>query len=397
MTQRPVSRLRHASSATRLSGLAAILSALVVTLAVASPVAAHTPRPPKFSGAAPGSVSCAITGKVSFSPALTHTGGGTNPSSVKAKLSSCTASNRAVTIKSAKVTGSFSKSPLSCVTLASTAASSTLTVAWKGNLAGSVGGTSYAGTAKFTSTKVSGGSSTGSFAGASRLTVNVPSDLATLCAATRGAKKATVTGTLTVGTTGGGGGGVPGAVSVVSDAVGYCALLTSGSVDCWGDNQYGELGNGTATGPDCSGTCNPTPGGVTGVGEIGKLTGVASLASSAVTGATYCALLTSTAVDCWGYGVDGELGNNTGASSNFPVVVTTTTGSGTLTGVASLISDGDGFCALLTSGSVDCWGYGPDGELGNNTGAQLELPGGRERDRRERNPDRCRQPGKRRE
>ena len=40
-------------------------------------------------------------------------------------------------------------------------------------------------------------------------------------------------------------------------------------------------------------------------------------------------------------------------------------GTGTLTGVTSLVSDGDGYCALLTSGGVDCWGNGADGELGN--------------------------------
>jgi hypothetical protein len=47
-----------------------------------------------------------------------------------------------------------------------------------------------------------------------------------------------------------------------------------------------------------------------------------------------------------------------------------TSGLGTLSGVASLTSDFDpygrgGHCALLISGGVDCWGYGDDGDLGN--------------------------------
>ena len=93
-------------------------------------------------------------------------------------------------------------------------------------------------------------------------------------------------------------------------------------------------------------------------------------------GSSYCALLTSGRVDCWGYGNDGELGNgqfypsgNYGSAK--PVAVASTSGSGTLSGVASLTSNvngngyGAGYCALLTSGRVDCWGYGYEGELGN--------------------------------
>jgi len=83
-----------------------------------------------------------------------------------------------------------------------------------------------------------------------------------------------------------------------------------------------------------------------------------------------CALLTSGRVDCWGYGADGELGNGRFYSSSpngsvVPVTVVSTTDAGSLSGVASLSSDGYGFCALLSSGGVDCWGGGSDGQLGN--------------------------------
>ena len=52
--------------------------------------------------------------------------------------------------------------------------------------------------------------------------------------------------------------------------------------------------------------------------------------------------------------------------SAVPVAVEGVGGVGTLTAVTGLTSgDGDGECALLTSTQVDCWGYGPEGELGN--------------------------------
>jgi hypothetical protein len=84
----------------------------------------------------------------------------------------------------------------------------------------------------------------------------------------------------------------------------------------------------------------------------------------------FCAVLASGGVDCWGYGYDGELGNGMFYTSNpeytvTPVTVEGVGGAGTLTGITSLAGDGDGYCALLTSGGVDCWGYGHDGELGD--------------------------------
>ena len=40
-------------------------------------------------------------------------------------------------------------------------------------------------------------------------------------------------------------------------------------------------------------------------------------------------------------------------------------GSGTLTGVKNLGSGGETYCAVLFTGGVDCWGEGAAGELGN--------------------------------
>ena len=162
--------------------------------------------------------------------------------------------------------------------------------------------------------------------------------------------------------------------SIVSNGSSHCALLTSGRVDCWGYGNNGELGNGKFYTPGNYGSAKPVA--VVSTSGSGTLSGVASLTGTSYGyGAGYCALLTSGRVDCWGPGNDGQLGNgkfytsgNQGSAK--PVAVVSTSGSGTLSGVASLTGNGngygnEGYCALLTSGRVDCWGYGRYGELGN--------------------------------
>lgn len=174
--------------------VAALLLAGVGMLSTATPATAKTPKPPKYAGAAPGSVTCSLSAKVSFLPPLTKSSGGTSSSAVKGTLTGCTSSNSTVTITRGKVIGSFASSPLSCATMSTNGASASLHIAWKGSVNGVVGGTIYAGKATFAATTIGGGSATGSFSGGVTTTVTPPSDLATLCGATKGIKKVDLTG-----------------------------------------------------------------------------------------------------------------------------------------------------------------------------------------------------------
>jgi PKD domain len=165
----------------------------------------------------------------------------------------------------------------------------------------------------------------------------------------------------------GGTGTLTGVASLGSDGQGVCAVLASGAVDCWGYGGDGELGDGSFADSD-------VPVAVKGVGGTGQLTGVTSLASTGSDGeASYCAALASGEVDCWGYGLFGQLGDGTFYTSgqngsDVPVAVTGIGGSGALTGVASLSGGFDAYCAVLTDGGVDCWGYAGDEQLGNGLG-----------------------------
>lgn len=133
-----------------------------------------------------------------------------------------------------------------------------------------------------------------------------------------------------------------------------CALLDNGGVRCWGSNGIGELGNGTRT------TFSARPV---------QVTGIHSAIALGLGWAHSCALLANGTVRCWGYNWDGELGNGTRTqTSTVPVQVT---GIHTATALATFETHN---CALLASGAVQCWGSNRYGQLGNGTTNDSSTP-----------------------
>ena len=138
-----------------------------------------------------------------------------------------------------------------------------------------------------------------------------------------------------------------------------CALMTSGGVRCWGNNSYGQLGDGTTTD-------HFTPPG------NDALTGVQAI--TAGRGHT-CALTATGSVQCWGDDSMGQLGNGTTAvSSASPTHVLLQNLSDELTGVQAIAGGGNHTCALMTSGGVRCWGDNSAGQLGDGTTISRSTP-----------------------
>jgi alpha-tubulin suppressor-like RCC1 family protein len=131
-----------------------------------------------------------------------------------------------------------------------------------------------------------------------------------------------------------------------------CAVLGDDGVDCWGDNEYGELGDGSTVNSE-----TPVP-----------VNGITSAVAIATGFDTACALLTDGGVDCWGDNEYGQLGNGTTTNSSVPVSV-----SGVNNAVAVSVG-GDDSCALLTTGHVACWGRNDNGQLGNETVTDSATP-----------------------
>jgi alpha-tubulin suppressor-like RCC1 family protein len=148
-----------------------------------------------------------------------------------------------------------------------------------------------------------------------------------------------------------------------------CALLMDGTVQCWGDNYWGELGVDPATTPSSN-----VPVAVAG------LSGVTAIAAGV---SHTCALLSGGTVDCWGYNGNGELGNSTNTICNpgtgdvctaTPSAVTGLSGATAIAAGADVNLNVGHTCALLSGGTVKCWGYNFDGELGNGMTTSNPVP-----------------------
>jgi alpha-tubulin suppressor-like RCC1 family protein len=144
-----------------------------------------------------------------------------------------------------------------------------------------------------------------------------------------------------------------------------CAILDNDKVRCWG--QGGHLGYGNAD--DIGDNETPASAGYVDFGP-----GLTAKAITAGEGHT-CVILSNNKVRCWGTNAEGQLGYGDTVGRN-----TATVGHVDLGGVdATRINAGDSHtCAILSGGTVRCWGAGGDGQLGLGSTADIgddETPG----------------------
>lgn len=132
-----------------------------------------------------------------------------------------------------------------------------------------------------------------------------------------------------------------------------CVQTLDNEAVCWGANDHGQLGDGTTDD-------SPFPVVVPLPGNVNKVSGGAQFT---------CAALADNRVFCWGRNHRGQCGQ--GAPSAEPVLTPVE-----VLGVSAekVFGGGDFMCAHTTDGEAMCWGAGDLGQLGNNAAQDSATP-----------------------
>ncbi|MEE2901751.1 MAG: hypothetical protein VYC39_05445 [Myxococcota bacterium] len=131
-------------------------------------------------------------------------------------------------------------------------------------------------------------------------------------------------------------------IDVVAGRAHSCARTQNGSVYCWGDNRFGQLGLGNTRNQN-----EPT--------RVEGLSNVTALA----TGAYFtCASRTDGSIYCWGDNTYQQIGTSTNAFAVSPVQVAS------FVGLSDMAAGDAHMCVVLSNGTVECWGWNAFGQLG---------------------------------
>mgnify|MGYP001292563818 FL=1 len=145
-------------------------------------------------------------------------------------------------------------------------------------------------------------------------------------------------------------------VTAISSGRNHNCAIVDGNAMCWGDNQYGQVGNATETNS-----------GLTWVQYAVNVTTLLHTQRDVVAIAAgelhTCALLDNGSIGCWGYAGNNEFGDGQGPDSEFFDARYVSLPQGR---TAIALEAGDNHnCAILDDNSTWCWGANSDGQLGD--------------------------------
>ncbi len=141
--------------------------------------------------------------------------------------------------------------------------------------------------------------------------------------------------------------GLSNVVSIAAGSAHTCARKSDGTVSCWGQNNSGQLGDGTL---------QPR------FAPVGAL-GLANAVTVAAGGGHTCAVRANGLVQCWGANDQGQLGLGDFAARSVPSEVTS------VSKITSIAAGNQHTCARRADGEVLCWGSNDRGQFGDGSAA----------------------------
>lgn len=142
------------------------------------------------------------------------------------------------------------------------------------------------------------------------------------------------------------------ATDLAAGASHACAILSNGSLRCWGSNEFGQLGDGTTV-------SRAAPVEVKGVPPV----------QSVVLGEAHtCALLADNTMQCWGDNGRGQLGDGTEGARGAPSAVTA------LSHLQSIHAGRRHTCAVLDSNALYCFGENGSAQMDDSGGGLRKEP-----------------------
>ena len=144
------------------------------------------------------------------------------------------------------------------------------------------------------------------------------------------------------------------------------ALCSDGTLAAWGCPFYGQLGTGSGSPPQVPAAVSTNSG-------LSALFGKRVVAIAAGNWHSL-ALCSDGSVAAWGANWSGQLGDNTTTNRNTPVAVNTAPGVSALSGkvVVAVAAGYEHSLALCSDGTVAAWGVNGEGELGDNKVSRMQ-------------------------
>jgi alpha-tubulin suppressor-like RCC1 family protein len=151
--------------------------------------------------------------------------------------------------------------------------------------------------------------------------------------------------------------GLVGVTAVTTGEEHSCAVTTDAQVKCWGNNTYGQLGNGRTA----AFVAHPTPALVVDAADS-PLSGITSV-TAAARGQHTCALRSDQTVWCWGSNWHGNLGDGSEVQRAYATQVVSAAGHA-LASIVDVSAGSMHTCAKKIDKTVWCWGNNQWGQLG---------------------------------